>query len=122
MTKENIGKVLKNLRLNAGITPSEVTTRLKEYGINISDKTLYGYENGHSAPQINTLFRLCEVYGVDDVAAAFGFENSKSPTIGNDDGALEHEKLFKSLSPAAQRQALDYIRFLSEKETEAQNK
>lgn len=116
MTKEIIGTTLKNARNAAGLAPSEVVLRLKECGIEISEKTLYGYENGHSSPQIATLFRLCEFYGIEDVSGTFGFESKKNPATNNGDGLSAEDSLFSSLSPQGQNEALNYMRFLKDKE------
>lgn len=81
MTKEQIAQILKASRNNAGLSPGEVVEKLKNFDITISEKTLYGYENGHSSPQISTLFRLCEIYGIEDVSGTFGFEPKRSSYI-----------------------------------------
>ena len=92
MTKDEMGQVLKSARNTAGLSPADVAERLKQYGIELSEKTLYGYENGHSSPQIVTLFRLCEIYGIDDVSAAFGFAQKNPAAEKDNDLAPSVEK------------------------------
>ena len=90
MDKKQIGSTLKNLRNTAGLSTIEVIERLKAFDVDLSEKTLYGYENGLSSPQINTLFRLCEIYGVDDVSKTFGY--MQKVAAPKDDGLSPHER------------------------------
>ena len=85
-----MGSILKSLRNSAGLSTIEVVERLRVFDIDLSEKTLYGYENGLSSPQINTLFRLCEIYGVDDVSSAFGY--TQKAAAPKDDDLSSHER------------------------------
>ena len=73
MTKEEIAKILKILRLNAGLTQKEAAQKIGR-----KQQTLASWEIGQSQPDANTLFNLCEIYGTT-VDNAFGFnkENNK---------------------------------------------
>lgn len=113
-TKEDVAAVLKEARTNSRLSAKTVIEKLQDNGINISVKTLYGYENAHSAPTAKTMFKLCEIYGIQ-MDAAFGFEKKEKPATEGD-GLDERLKLFSSLSPEAQEQALEYMRFLASKE------
>lgn len=90
MDKKEIGSILKRLRNASGLPTQEVIERLKQFDIDLSEKTLYGYENGLSSPQINTLFRLCEIYGVSDVSATFGIKTKTAAQPG--DGLTDRER------------------------------
>lgn len=81
MTKEDIAKVLKQLRINSGMTQKEAAERLGK-----KQQTIASWETGQSQPDANTLFIVCEIYGttVDD---AFGF-NKKTDTLSPDDFIL----------------------------------
>lgn len=72
MTKEEIGKILKQLRLDAGKTQKEVATLLGK-----SQQLIGHWETGYSQPDANTLFILCRIYGTT-VDKAFGFEDENS--------------------------------------------
>ncbi len=58
----NISSVLKQLRTASGLVAKDVADMLKGYGIEISEKTLYGYESGVSMPNANTFVALCLIY------------------------------------------------------------
>lgn len=77
-TKEEIAKVLKESRQKTGLSGKEVTDRLSQHGINISPKTLYGWESGHSQPNADTLLLLCEIYGFEDIMRAFGYGDTQN--------------------------------------------
>ena len=68
MTKEEIGSVLKGLRIDSGKTQKEVAEILGR-----TQQIIGHWETGYSQPDANTLFKLCEIYGTT-VDEAFGFK------------------------------------------------
>ena len=68
MTKEEIGSVLKSLRIDNGKTQKEVAEILGR-----TQQIIGHWETGYSQPDANTLFKLCEIYGTT-VDEAFGFK------------------------------------------------
>lgn len=68
MTKEQIGAILKSLRIESGKTQKEVAELLGR-----KQQIVGHWETGYSQPDANTLFTLCELYGTT-VDAAFGFK------------------------------------------------
>ena len=40
----------------------------------MAEKTIYGWENGQSQPDADTLMFLCELYNIDDVLHTFGYK------------------------------------------------
>lgn len=78
MTKEDIAKVLKQLRTSAGLTQKEAAERLGK-----KQQTIASWESGQSQPDANTLFVICSLYGTS-VDEAFGFKKDGT-TIGKKD-------------------------------------
>lgn len=74
MTKKDIGKILKKLRLDTGKTQSEVAKRIGR-----TQQIIGHWETGYSQPDANTLFKLCEIYGVS-VDEAFDFDKKNQLT------------------------------------------
>lgn len=74
MTKEEIGKVLKQLRIDVGMTQKEVAEALGK-----SQPLIGHWETGYSQPDANTLFTLCALYNTT-VDRAFGFDNKNNLT------------------------------------------
>lgn len=91
MTKEEIGSVLKQLRISSGKTQKEVAEILGR-----KQQIVGHWETGYSQPDANTLFMLCDIYGttVDD---AFGF---KKPRLSSSD--LKFIEKYRSLDPYGQ--------------------
>lgn len=76
----NISSVLKQLRKTSGYSANDTIDKLKEFNIDISVKTLYGYESGLSMPNANVFVALCKVYHCDNPMVFFGnasFDNSE---------------------------------------------
>ena len=57
---KNIGDTLKKLREENGMTRKEAAEKLKALGIDISDKTLYGYESGRNSANADMFLSLCK--------------------------------------------------------------
>ncbi len=71
---------LRQLRQAQGLTAKEVAEILASKNIDISEKTLLGYENGVSAPKVTTFLRLCEIYRVTDIMGTFGYDGKENPS------------------------------------------
>jgi DNA-binding XRE family transcriptional regulator len=76
-SKEEIAKVLKGFRQKTGLSAKEVTYQLSLHDIEVSPKTLYGWESGHSQPNADTFLMLCDIYGIDDIMRAFGYSKNQ---------------------------------------------
>ncbi len=61
---EQISVILKNARNSAGLSVKEAAAKLHEYGLNISPKTLYGWEGGYRQPDADIFLILCKIYGI----------------------------------------------------------
>ena len=93
MSATEISLLLKSERASQHLSVKEVTSALVEHGISISEKTLYGYENGVSMPSANIFLALTRIYGVHNMMSA-------------------HERLlldhFRTLNPEGQTKLVDY--------------
>ena len=78
MTKQAIANFLKQLRRTSGLSANEVTDKLQEYDIDISAKTLYGYESGLSMLNADAFVALCRIYKCDNPLEIFGIPTVKS--------------------------------------------
>lgn len=59
MTKEEIGRILKKARENKGMTQLQVAEKIGK-----RQQTICNWESGCSQPDANTLFTLCNLYGI----------------------------------------------------------
>lgn len=71
MTKEDIGLILKQLRLACNMTQKEVAEKIGR-----KQQIIGHWETGYAQPDANTLFTLCEIYETT-VDEAFGFIRGK---------------------------------------------
>lgn len=76
LTEDNIAHLLRDERERKGYSVEQVAEKLRERGITISTKALYGYENKVGKPKLSTFIALCDIYGITDIMAALGFTYS----------------------------------------------
>lgn len=105
MTKEEIGSVLKGLRIDSGKTQKEVAEILGR-----TQQIIGHWETGYSQPDANTLFKLCEIYGTT-VDEAFGFKKENLLVTKKDIDIL---KKYHNLDPHGR----EMVDFTLEKEYE----
>ncbi len=67
----NIGSILKKLREENGLKGNEVIEKLKDLGIEISSKTLYGYESGRNSTNADMFLALCQIYKCQNIMETF---------------------------------------------------
>ena len=73
-----IAKVLKEYRNRNNYTIYDIADKLKENHIEVAIKTIYGWESGQTQPDADTLLKLCDIYNIDNILAAFGYSNATS--------------------------------------------
>lgn len=67
----NVGRKLKELREQNNLTRKEAADKLHSLGIDISDKTLYGYESGRNSANADMFLALCKIYNCKNIMATF---------------------------------------------------
>jgi len=81
VTKQVIANFLKQLRKTSGLSANDVVEKLKNYNIDISAKTLYGYESGLSMLNADAFVSLCRIYKCDNPMDMFGIPSIKPEEI-----------------------------------------
>lgn len=66
-----IGDKLKLLRENNKMTRKDVADKLKDFGFDISDKTLYRYESGRNSANADMFLALCKIYKCNNIMETF---------------------------------------------------
>jgi len=75
MAGKTFGETLRSLREREKLSVKEVIGKLKQYGLDITDKTLYSYENDKRASSADMLLALCQIYNCNNILETFaGFE------------------------------------------------
>lgn len=95
-TKEQLAVLLRDKRHELKLTGAEVVQKLKAYGIEISDKTLWGYEKCIASPSVQTFLALCKIYGIDDITAE---AKSKPGRMILNEQEMRLIKYFRAASP-----------------------
>lgn len=67
----NIGEKLKLLRESNNMTRKDAADELRKFGINISDKTIYGYESGRNSANADMFLALCRIYKCNNIMETF---------------------------------------------------
>lgn len=88
MKNELIPKVLKEYRKKNKLSVGDVAMRLSERSIQVSPKTIYGWESGQSQPSADTLLALCELYDVKNVLSVFGYGSESDFDLTSQERAL----------------------------------
>lgn len=105
-----VGERLRRARKNKGLKQTQVKERT---GIN--NKTLSGYENGVSEPDLDTLKILADLYEVSiDWLSGHTDDPTPPPTKKSETDDLESVFFYEweKLSEEDKKKALDHIRYL----------
>jgi len=81
VSKKKIADILKLKRNELGKSVKEVVELLKKHGINVSEKTVYGWESGHRQPDSDLFLLLCNIYGIKSFDE---FEHDEEDTAEKD--------------------------------------
>lgn len=97
--RSDIATILKSRRKELKMTVKTVLDALHEYGIDVSDKTLYGWESGYRQPDADTFVVLCHIYEIESLSR---FSSKKAPPIS--DEAMKLAKDYDDLDHWGQKQ------------------
>lgn len=103
MNEKNIGSVLRYYRKLHKLSVQDVSEYLFEHNAKVSVKTIYGWENNHSNPDIQILFLLCDLYKIDDILSAFHIKQEASPEIHlttKEIALIQNYRKYPNLQPA----------------------
>lgn len=79
MKNPNIAKVLKEYRKLNHYSVEDVVLKLEENHLPFAVKTIYGWENGQTQPDADTLLVLCKIYKISNILETFGYEPADMP-------------------------------------------
>jgi hypothetical protein len=77
------------------------------YGIDISAKSLWGYENLVSAPSIQTFLALCKIYEIEDVLSEVRAQPVSMTLNSREEDLVQY---FRQASPELQDAALRMLK------------
>lgn len=82
MTKQEIGQILRAAREAKGLTQKQVATEIGR-----KQQVVGHWETGYAQPDANTLFELCDLYGIS-VDEAFGKKKEEKKELTKEATAL----------------------------------
>ncbi len=113
MSSSFVGDMLKTRRKELNFSVKCVLEQLQNMGVKISDKTLYGWENGHRQPDADVFLLLCKIYDIKTIAGM----NRDSSTDGESPVILDQSEkelldLYRELNQEGQEKVVGYARDL----------
>lgn len=81
MKNPKIGLMLRYYRKLRNMSVSDVAESLAENDINVAVKTIYGWENGTTQPDADTLLFLCKIYGIENILGTFGYKTPDTEPV-----------------------------------------
>ena len=69
MKNNQIGKMLKHYRKINALSVADVVLELNDkYGVQVAEKTLYGWESAQAYPRCDTFIALCDIYKITNIS------------------------------------------------------
>ena len=82
MKNNKIGDLLKTYRKTNHWSVEDVSIKLKEeYGLNIAEKTIYGWESNQAHPTADTFVALCAGMIIFPACFAYGVQPDSGPNL-----------------------------------------
>ncbi len=79
MKNNKIGKMLKTYRKLNALSVREVVLELQDkYGVNVAEKTVYGWESNQAHPTSDVFVALCDMYRINNISDVFLSDEPKS--------------------------------------------
>lgn len=73
-SKNDIGRTIKRLRLDKGITQRDLAVLLET-----TQQTVARWETGEAQPDLDTFFHICDIFHVSDILKTFGYASDPAP-------------------------------------------
>lgn len=63
-----VSSLIKSKRKELNYSVKDVVSKLSKRGIDVSEKTVYGWESGHRQPDADTFLILCDIYQIANLS------------------------------------------------------
>ncbi len=78
MKNNKIGQMLKRYRKLNSLSVGDVVLELQDrYGVNVAEKTVYGWESNQAHPTSDVFVALCDIYRINNITDVFNSNESK---------------------------------------------
>lgn len=110
MKEQEIRRILANklheFRKRAGLSAKDVGMKIGK-----SDKTVSGWEHGRGQPDADTLFLLCDIYGISSIAEFYSDSTANMPSLREDEESLLF--MYRMLNDSGKTTLLGVLRGLT---------
>lgn len=96
--KYKIGEVIANHRKNKKLSQIELSEKLAEKDVSVTNAAISAWEKGNSMPTTESLLAVCEILEINDIYTEFIGENPLDP--------------FRNLNDEGRKKVLEYISLL----------
>lgn len=114
MRNDNIARSLRYYRNVNHKSIDDIIAFLREHDYDVSEKTIYAWENGSNQPRADILMLLCEYYQIDDVLTAFGYRDAETSFL-QDPLSVSEISLIKSYREHKAKMSSFFATFFSKK-------
>lgn len=89
MRNNKIGTMLKKYRRLNDLTISDVVIELQDrYGVQVAEKTVYGWESNQAHPTSDVFVALCDIYRINNISDVFNSDKPRSFHITSEERKL----------------------------------
>lgn len=89
MKNNQIGVMLKKYRKQNALSVNDVVVELhNKYGVNVAEKTVYGWESNQAHPTSDVFVALCDIYRINNISDIFNSKEPKSFPITTEERQL----------------------------------
>lgn len=99
MKNEQIGIMLKKYRKLNALSVSDVVVELYDkYGVEVAEKTIYGWESNQAHPSSDIFVALCDIYKINNISDVFNSREPKGfPITAEERHLIEHYRLYPEM-------------------------
>lgn len=105
MKNDQIGNMLKRYRKINALSVSDVVVELYDkYGVEVAEKTIYGWESNQAHPTSDVFVALCDIYKINNINDVFNSKEPKGFTITSEERKfIEHYRRHPEMRGAIQK-------------------
>lgn len=105
MKNNQIGIMLKKYRKLNALSVNDVVVELHDkYGVNVAEKTVYGWESNQAHPTSDVFVALCDMYKINNISDVFHSKEPKGfPITAEERQIIENYRQYPEMQGAVRR-------------------
>ena len=105
MINDQICVMLKKYRKLNALTVSDVVVELNDkYGVQVAEKTVYGWESNQAHPTTDVFVALCDIYKINNISDVFNSKEPKGfPITAEERKVIENYRLHPEMRGAVKK-------------------